>query len=329
MSDTTAGTTGEDSMALKEKRVSLGSLQFAVSMESRQADRLRRTVPYRRVVLPALGWLERRAAGGNCHALAEPSFEPPPPSAPDSPEAREILDRVQTVEWYHAIDLPHGVSTPGYVDHRGQVSLYGLPEDMRGMRALDVATYDGFWALEMEKRGADVTAIDLESLEQCDYPRRFRHHARSGGEVRKTGAAFDLARELLGSRVERRLMSVYDLSPEAVGTFDVVFLSDLLLHLRDPALAIENVASVTRESGFAIVAEPFNERLEQFEDPISQFGFEQAVGWWQLSAKTLRTMMWAAGFDRIDEVSRFRLVCKASVPLIKVVLKGYPAREVA
>jgi len=65
--------------------------------------------------------------------------------------------------------------------------------------------------------------------------------------------------------------------------------------------------------------------LESFPDvPLSQFGFAEAVGWWQHSVTTFKTMLWAAGFDEVEEVSRFRLNCKAAIPLIKVVLKGYP-----
>jgi tRNA (mo5U34)-methyltransferase len=317
---------------MKEKRITLGGVELAVAMDAARADRLRSSLPYRRVVRPALDWLtahppSRNGHARNGHARTAESGAGRAEAPPDTPAARDLRRRVAELEWYHTIELPHGVVTPGYVDHRGQVPLYGLPADMRGMRALDVATYDGFWAFEMERRGAEVTAIDLESLEQCDYPRRFRSHARTGDEVRKTGAAFQLAHEVLGSRVERRILSVYELAPEKVGTFDVVFLSDLLLHLRDPALAIENVASVTKPTGCAIVAEPYNEELDRFRDvPLSQFGFEQAVGWWQPSTKTLKTMMWAAGFDRIDEVSRFRLNCKAAIPLVKVVLKGSQGR---
>ena len=238
------------------------------------------------------------------------------------------MQRVAGIEWYHSIDLPGGASTDGYVDHRGQVQLYGLPNDMRGMRALDVATYDGFWAFEMERRGAEVIAIDLESLAQCDFPRRFRRHI--AGAQKPTGAAFKFAHEVLGSRVDRKIMSVYELSPERVGAFDVVFLSDLLLHLRDPALALENVASVTKPGGCFILAEPYNTELDSFGDvPLSQFGFEKAVGWWQHSRATLKTMMWAAGFDNVQEVNRFQLNCKAAIPLQKIVLKGYPATEAA
>ncbi len=311
-------------MIKREKRIRIGGVEVSMAMDAERAERLRRSPMYRYVVRPAVS----RLAGRDAHN----GHDPTPVTAHDAPQRRpaltregaRVLDRISNVEWYHSIDLPGGVSTDGYVDHRGQVALYGLPDDMSAMRALDVATYDGFWAFEMERRGAHVTAIDLESLAQCDFPRRFRDHISAA--EKPTGAAFRVAHELLNSRVDRRLMSVYELSPKKVGTFDVVFLSDLLLHLRDPALALENVASVTAPGGCFILAEPYSTELEPFRDvPLSQFGFEKAVGWWQHSSTTLKTMMWAAGFDNVQEVSRFRLNCKAAIPIEKIVLKGYPA----
>ena len=38
------------------------------------------------------------------------------------------------------------------------------------MRALDVGTWDGFWAFEMERRGAEVTALDLDDERDLDWP---------------------------------------------------------------------------------------------------------------------------------------------------------------
>lgn len=288
-------------------------------------DQIKRNPGYRYLLRPALGWWrERRGVSANPDAPA-PATQlslPPPPDRPQTAAAQEIYAQIDAVEWYHSIDLPHGVSTPGYVDHRTQIGRYGLPATMRGLRALDVATYDGFWAFEMERRGAEVVAIDLESLAQCDYPRRFREHALREAATRKLGEAFGIAHRLLGSRVDRREMSVYELSPERVGTFDVVFLSDLLLHLRDAALAIEAVCSVVRPGGFAIIAEPFNGSLDGGPQPLSQFGFGDAIGWWHHSSQTLKTMMYVAGFDEITEISRFDLISRAAIPLTKIVLKG-------
>ena len=63
--------------------------------------------------------------------------------------------------WYHTIELAPGVETPGWFDLRPIVDQLPWP-DVRGKRCLDVGTYDGFLAFEMERRGASVVvATDI------------------------------------------------------------------------------------------------------------------------------------------------------------------------
>jgi len=45
-----------------------------------------------------------------------------------------------------------------------------LPADLSGRRALDVGTFDGFWAFELERRGAEVVAADLERFDEVEWP---------------------------------------------------------------------------------------------------------------------------------------------------------------
>jgi tRNA (mo5U34)-methyltransferase len=243
----------------------------------------------------------------------------------ESPEARLAAQRVNAIDWYHALDLPHGISTPGRADHRAQVDLYGLPEDLRGVRALDVATFDGFWAFEMERRGAEVMAIDIGSWLEADIPLPQLGEVQREGKDKTTGAGFHLAHELLESRVERRVLSVYDLSPAVAGTFDLVMMSDLLLHLRDPQRALENIRAVTRDDGLAIVAEPYHPDLEKFGNTaLTQFiGFDQLV-WSIPSSYALKAMLGVAGFQRVEEVARLRLDYDHPFPVEKIVLRAQP-----
>ncbi len=242
-----------------------------------------------------------------------------------TPEAQAIARRVNEVdEWYHVIDLPHGVSTPGRADHRRQVHRYGLPDDMRGLRALDVASFDGFWAFEMERRGAEVVAIDLGRWSQADLPLRLLEQMRPEDD-RRTGAGFRVARDLLGSKVDRREVSVYDLRPEDLGTFDLVFMSDLLLHLRDPQRALERLFPLVRPNGIAIIAEPYNPDLEGFgETAVTQYVAYHSFVWWIPSTTTLTFMLKVAGFEP-EEIGRFRLDYQHPFPVEKVVLKARPA----
>jgi tRNA (mo5U34)-methyltransferase len=157
--------------------------------------------------------------------------------------------------WYHTIELPGGIVTPGEYDHRSIVSKVPLPTRLEGMRCLDVGTQDGFWAFEMERRGADeVVAIDVIDPDDLDWPEPrpvLSDDTRDSVAVRKQG--FELARERLGSKVSRRDLSVYKLDPDQVGTFDVAFLGTLLHHLRDPIGALQAVRRVVTGQ-FIVVA---------------------------------------------------------------------------
>src|SRR3954468_18572841 len=117
------------------------------------------------------------------------------------------------LRWYHALELAPGQVTEGLFDLRPYVVRYGLPDRMDGLRALEVGTWDGFWAFEMERRGADVVALDLDDERDLDWPPP-RPPAAFPDEPR--GARFALARDVLASGVDRRNLSVYDATPEAL-----------------------------------------------------------------------------------------------------------------
>src|SRR5215510_6474465 len=62
---------------------------------------------------------------------------------------------------YHQLDLRPDLRVDGHYDMRAYVDAYGIPEDLRGKRVLDVGTSAGYFALECARRGGDVVAIDL------------------------------------------------------------------------------------------------------------------------------------------------------------------------
>ncbi len=147
----------------------------------------------------------------------------------------ELSDEVRNREWYHTIELAPGVDTPGWFDLR-PVAPKVLPRMLSGKRCLDVAAFDGFWTLEMQARGAgEVVAIDVLDPRQWDWPVGSDDDVRQAVSQRKgTGEGFSIVMEALGRKVERRALSVYDLDPADIGTFDFVYVGSLLLHLRDP-----------------------------------------------------------------------------------------------
>jgi tRNA (mo5U34)-methyltransferase len=203
--------------------------------------------------------------------------------------------------WYHTIEVAPGVVTPGWFDLRP--ILDGLPwPDVRGKRCLDVGTYDGQLAFELERRGAaEVVATDISDHELWDWPPRIR--ARGAAALRvmageQKGQGFEIARELLGSSVERTFISVYDLSPETVGEFDVVVCGSLLLHLRDPLRALESIRSVCREEFMSCEQVQLWASLLLRRRPVLVFdGLSELLQWSVPNAAAHRTMLEASGFD--------------------------------
>ena len=167
-----------------------------------------------------------------------------PTLAPD-----EIRRRIAAHgRWFHEIELAPGVVTPGEDSNRLKLPVLdalGLPADARGLRVLDVGCSDGFFAFEMERRGASVVAMDF---------------------VPEGATGFAVARDILGSRVEYRCDNVYALDPARYGEFDVVLLLGVLYHLRKPLAALDAVRGVTKRGGRLFLATLLIDEFVQLPD---------------------------------------------------------------
>jgi tRNA (mo5U34)-methyltransferase len=218
--------------------------------------------------------------------------------------AAELQETVSRYPWYHTIDLGQGITTPGMFDHRPVLAHYPLPADLTGKTCLDVATMDGFWAFEMEKRGAaSVTALDLEDPSDLDWPASLRaEHDKSLDETK--AERFALARRMLGSDVERVVLSAYDLSP-ALGTFDFVFCGDLLLHIKDPVTALENIHSVCTE--MAVIVNVIKKFRFYENRPMAELDGIDLFEWWVTNMAGLVRLVRAAGFSRVEPSETFEV----------------------
>jgi tRNA (mo5U34)-methyltransferase len=225
---------------------------------------------------------------------------------PESRSREDLLRRSAEIGWYHTLELAPGHVTRGMFDLRPYVSGYGLPDRMEGMRALDVGTWDGFWAFEMERRGASVVALDVDDLSTLDYPPR-RRPAEFPPEPR--GEGFRLARELLGSRVERVVRNIYEAAPEELGTFDLILSGSVLIHLRDQLLALERIAALTARGGRFLLVEGYDRPSSLLRLAYARYRADREadVVFWEPSVTTWKRMLWAAGFDEIEERRRFKL----------------------
>jgi tRNA (mo5U34)-methyltransferase len=311
--------------------VRMGPVDMGIAVDPRTADSMKKSVPYRYFIKPALRRLSGTNGNGRHHSVTTTgdyragfvAAQPAPVKAPDTPEARKLLEKIGGYEWYHTIELGHGVATPGYVDHRQQLKYYRLPEDMTGMRVLDVATFDGFWAFEFERRGAEVVAIDVGSLRQTDIPKNWVDVVEKKMDLdAPKGRGFQIAHEILGSKVQKEVCSVYEISPERLGRFDMAFCSDLLIHIREPLAAMEAIWTVTDK--FAIFADVYHPELEAFDNALVEFcQAGQADLWWRPSTRAYKLWLQVARFSRVEEVSRFVLEAKFRSEIPKVVLHAY------
>jgi tRNA (mo5U34)-methyltransferase len=210
--------------------------------------------------------------------------------------------RLPGIDWYHTQELAPDLVTPGMFDLRPYVGRYGIPDDLAGRRCLDVGTFEGFWAFELERRGAEVVALDVDRIHELDWPPRLRP-ARDG----ERGEGFRLARDALGSSVRRVGMSVYEATPEALGgRFDLVFCGSVLIHLRDPMLALERMASLC--TGRLVLAEEYSRKLSLVPLHAAEFRADGPWSvWWIPAARTWLRMVATAGFDDVRAHGRFRM----------------------
>lgn len=210
--------------------------------------------------------------------------------------------------WYHTLELPGGALTPGWFDLRSRVDTLPWPE-VAGKRCLDVATYDGFYAFELERRGAaEVVAIDIPSHEDWDWPAAVR--ARGGEALRalagEKGSGFDVARAALGSSVTKRLANVYELDKDVLGSFDVVVCGSLLLHLRDPVRALEAIRSVCAGSFISVEAISLPLTLMFRRWPVAELSTDDSrCQWWTVNAAGHKRLVEAAGFEVTRTVGPF------------------------
>jgi tRNA (mo5U34)-methyltransferase len=209
--------------------------------------------------------------------------------------------RIDDVQWYQSIDLGGGVRTRGEFDTDKALRRLPFPASLEGKRCLDVGTRDGYWAFEMEARGAsEVVGIDLDDPLDLDNPwLPAEARARLVDAADQESRGFHVASELRGSKVKRHSMSVYDLEPETIGTFDFAYLGTMLLHLRDPIGALMAVRKVV--TGQLLLNDSITPTgLFGTRAPSARLLDFPAPFWWVPNAAGLARYVEAAGFRIVE-----------------------------
>jgi len=176
----------------------------------------------------------------------------------------DVQQRINSVAaWRHRIEVAPGVVTPGHEDTAEEWRRLRVPSDLSGKRVLDVGCSDGFYSFACQQLGAEVTAIDDESS------------LLAGGLN-----GFQVAQELLGSRVEYRTADVHAL-PESLGTFDLILFINVLYHLRNPLLALDELAAAAKPGARLILKTYFRQDVRFWVKgrPVA-FDISRSPKWW-------------------------------------------------
>ncbi|MDQ3741666.1 MAG: class I SAM-dependent methyltransferase, partial [Actinomycetota bacterium] len=168
----------------------------------------------------------------------------------------------------------------------------------------------GFWAFEMERRGADVVATDVERADDAEWPPHRREELRAEADRLgvELGRGFREAAEALGSSVRRVVCDVRSLEPDAIGgPVDVAFCGALLLHLRDPVGALERIRSVLVPGGRLLLLEPVLLHASVLRRPYARFEpTATPFNWWRPNLAALRGWLEVAGFAAVERLGLHR-----------------------
>jgi SAM-dependent methyltransferase len=217
------------------------------------------------------------------------------------------VDPPEDCIFYQTIELPNVGVMPGSWDHREAMDAFLGHLDFRQKSVLDVGPANGFFSFEMEKRGAQVTAIDLGQDSAWDVvPHPYSDDdtlvANMRRNVRMVENAFWYCHKALNSKVQLVYGTVYDV-PKVIASVDIALMSNVLQHFRDPLLAIHRVSKVVRETLVitetlwyddpAFLGSTSIRLMPRAETP------EVNHSWWQVSPSFVMQLLKLLGFPEI------------------------------
>jgi len=235
------------------------------------------------------------------------------------PSDAEIRGRVDSIVWHHSIDLGNGLVTDGL--SKEFLSPAQLP-DFAGRTVLDIGAWDGYYSFLAERSGASrVLALDHYAW-GVDFARRnpYWDECFANGVLPDHGldttefwdpalpgmAGFNLAKEILDSKVEAVVddFAIMDVAP--LGQFDVVLFLGVLYHLKEPLTVLERLRRITGQVAVieteALLLPPCESR-SILEFTAANYGPGHDYGnWYTPNLEGLHQLCRAAGFSRIDTI---------------------------
>jgi tRNA (mo5U34)-methyltransferase len=229
----------------------------------------------------------------------------------------EILRRqIESLKpWFHNLHLPDGSQTSP--DHPlGDFPYFKwsainshIPLDLSGWSVLDIGCNAGFYSFELAKRGATVTAIDIDD-----------HYL---DQARWAASIFELSEKIT---FEKR--QVYSFAKSSI-RYDLVWFMGVLYHLRYPLLSLDIIYRITKKMMvFQTMTMPGNEdgiipeniNLEErtlLNNPwwpkmafVENKIDEDPTNWWVPGHSCVHALLRASGFKVIAEPAHEICICE-------------------
>lgn len=247
--------------------------------------------------------------------------------------------------FYHTTEVPGYGLVEGHWDLRHGIRAYLGNVTFKGKRVLELGTASGFVCFHMEREGAEVVAYDLShqqdwdvvpfaQYDREDFVRQRKEH------IRKLNNAFWLCHKAFGSQSKMVYGDVYSVPPD-IGAVDICTVCSILLHVRDPFLALQRALRITRET--VIVTEPagilslptpllrFKKLLpRQLAAPSARFQpdwrtQEPKETWWRFSPELIQRFIGALGFERSEVTYHHQLYGqgRTKIPLKQFTVVGH------
>jgi hypothetical protein len=235
---------------------------------------------------------------------------------------RSVKD-LSDCHFYQTIDVPGYGTVNGEWDLRPGIADYVGHVEFAGKRVLEVGTASGFVCFYIESRGGSVVAVDLSEREIWDIVPYAKEDlaaiaAQRRAHARRINNSFWLCHEAFGSRARVIHSTAYQI-PDAIGPVDTALFACVLLHLRDPWLALQRAARLTSETMIVTELAPSDSRELAFVPDASQNDSTQT--WWRFSPELIVRYLNVLGFGD-PVVTRHRQVnTSGSVPLFTVVAR--------
>jgi hypothetical protein len=212
--------------------------------------------------------------------------------------------------FYHTMDVPGYGTLAGEWDLRNGVDAYLGHEPVAGKRVLEIGTASGFLCFEMERRGANVVAFDLDPSGSWDIVPYAGYDvagmaADRAAHIAKINNAWWLAHKAFNSSARMLYGSVYEI-PDAIGNIDVCTFGAILLHIREPLRALERAAvlrpatiivtEMERRHRFGFLPERRSQRRSPLFLPNAARTAPLET-WWSFSAESIVNLLGIIGYS--------------------------------